>query len=283
MKITVLLENSRVNPELSCAHGLSLLAEWDDNCVLIDTGPERHFIDNAVFLGKELSKVQSLIISHGHRDHGGGLEHFLQLNGEARVYLHKDAFENHWAIKPDGGLKSVSLDDSLPEKYPGRVEYVDKFRVLGDILIFACDSNVGKSPVMNENLLKGQTPEKDDFGHEINVLINDGTGKVLFVGCAHRGIINILHSCREITGTYPELVVGGFHLSSKGLGKAESEASVRQLAHELKAAGCTYITGHCTGETAAVVLKEVLGEKLFLMSSGISFCFDEAGDIYENK
>jgi len=286
MEITVLLENSSVGSGLSCAHGLSLFVEWGNRSVLIDTGPDNFFAVNAEKIGKDISSVNTAIISHGHRDHGGGLDNFLRANCKAKVYLHKNGMEPHWAVRPDGGLKDVGLDPALIEKHSGRIRLVDDFfKVDEEICLFSCHHISGKRPQMNTNLYKGSylSLVNDDFDHEINTLIKAEGHTVLFVGCAHCGIANIIHGCKMLSGVLPDLVVGGFHLSSKGLGQCESEESIRRLAEELKALGCTYITGHCTGEKALEQLKESLGEELFAMSTGAVFSMDGCGHITRKK
>lgn len=74
MKITVLLENSKLlNSNLDIGHGLSMIIEKDKNNILFDTGgPQESAIKNASKLGIDLSKVDAVVISHGHNDHNGG-------------------------------------------------------------------------------------------------------------------------------------------------------------------------------------------------------------------
>src|SRR4051794_1839378 len=64
---------------LCCAaHGLSCLltAYRGDrvHSVLFDTGPEEAVLDrNVERLGADLGKVEAMVLSHGHWDHGGGM------------------------------------------------------------------------------------------------------------------------------------------------------------------------------------------------------------------
>ena len=68
MKITVLLENSKLlNSDLDIEHGLSIFIEENSYNILFDTGgPQESTIKNASKLDIDLSKVDAVVISHGH-------------------------------------------------------------------------------------------------------------------------------------------------------------------------------------------------------------------------
>lgn len=51
---------------------------------------------NAKKCGVDIAAVDTVIISHGHVDHGGGLGAFLQMNHTAKVYIRPDAFLPHY-------------------------------------------------------------------------------------------------------------------------------------------------------------------------------------------
>ena len=63
---------------------------------MFDMGQTDVFVRNAERLGIDLSEADIAVVSHGHYDHGGGLEKFLELNQKAPVYVSRYAFEPHF-------------------------------------------------------------------------------------------------------------------------------------------------------------------------------------------
>ena len=91
-KITTLAENSVYGKGLQGEHGLSLLVEAGEHKMLFDTGASDLFLRNARLLGLDLSDVEYVVLSHGHRDHTGGLYAFLKMNSVAKVVCISRAF-----------------------------------------------------------------------------------------------------------------------------------------------------------------------------------------------
>ena len=72
LKITCLVENDRIDDKFTAEHGLSLLLQWRGKTFLVDTGASEAFMDNAETLDVDLSKLDYVVLSHGHWDHSGG-------------------------------------------------------------------------------------------------------------------------------------------------------------------------------------------------------------------
>jgi 7,8-dihydropterin-6-yl-methyl-4-(beta-D-ribofuranosyl)aminobenzene 5'-phosphate synthase len=92
MKITALIENTTADKKLKANHGLCLYIETDKHKLLFDMGANDLFLRNAEQLGIDIKAVDTAVISHGHFDHGGGLQQFLQNNDKAKVYINQNAF-----------------------------------------------------------------------------------------------------------------------------------------------------------------------------------------------
>ena len=71
MRIVTLVENTTENEQLTAKHGLCLYMETERHKILFDLGPDETFVHTARALGIDLSQVDTVVISHGHGDHGG--------------------------------------------------------------------------------------------------------------------------------------------------------------------------------------------------------------------
>lgn len=89
MIVTTLVENSSLSKEYKKKHGLCLNIKTKNHNILFDLGPDDTFIENAKKLNIEIKDIDIVIISHGHKDHGGGLETFLKYNSKAKIYINK--------------------------------------------------------------------------------------------------------------------------------------------------------------------------------------------------
>ena len=84
MKIVMLMENTVCARSFACEHGLSMYIETGSRKILFDMGASDQFAANAQKAGVDLTQVDTAILSHGHNDHGGGLQTFLALNKKAK-------------------------------------------------------------------------------------------------------------------------------------------------------------------------------------------------------
>ena len=268
MKLTVLSENTSVSESLEREHGLSIHIETPDRRILFDTGAGCIFKSNAEKLGVDLSKVDLLVISHGHYDHGGGLRTFLEVNSHAKIYLHKQAFEAHYSKQTEGAAH-IGLDQTLlpNERF---VFCGDDFAVDENIKVFSRVKSKRFFPSCNATLLMkhGDDFVPDDFAHEQNLVIRSSGKTMLVAGCAHKGIVNIVDACKDRLGQYPDYVVGGFHLSGSRENRSEAPDVVDAIGEYLASTPSQYFTCHCTGMESFQRLKRILGEKIRYLPTG---------------
>ena len=253
MKWTVLSDNRNNDSRLSTEHGLSIFLETERHRILLDTGASDVFIRNAEVLGIDLSTVDYVFISHGHSDHAGGLRYFLEQNKQAKIIVSPDAVSGKFYSKR-WNLHSITT--VWPESIKDRFITIEKTCEITDgLCVIAHIPQIHPMPKGNKHLfVKDANGEyvNDDFRHEL-ALYTDG---LLFTGCAHSGLENILPAC-----PYPvNSVVGGFHL----LDGQESEEKLQTLATGLKGKypSTRFYTSHCTGDNVFEVMKGVMGEQL---------------------
>ncbi len=248
MRILSLVENTAENG-CRAKHGLSLYIETAQHRLLFDLGPDDTLFKNAEILDVDLTEVDTVILSHGHFDHGGALKRFLEVNGKAKVYVQAGAFEPHF--NRVGPIKiPIGLDSELSET-PRVVTVQGDHRIDEELMLFTVpEQKLLRSP-MND-VLWGER-RRDNFLHEQNLVIF-GKSNVLVMGCGHAGIANILQKAE----TYkPGVCIGGFHLFDPVLHRTAPKDILNGIADVLKASpDITFYTCHCTGKKAYRYLSE---------------------------
>ena len=284
MKVTVLAENTAANENLESEHGLSILVQLKRVVILFDTGCGEMFIQNAKKLDVDLAKVTHLILSHGHYDHGGGIEAFFRVNEKAKVYLREEAFSKLYAIRTGGEAEDSGITWGFSDNNP-RTEYIgipqalegnprlvfthDNMRIAEGATLFSEFRLSEPIPDTNQYLMiqEGDELLPDSFVHEqVAEIVEDGK-ILLLTGCSHHGIVNILKDYGEKTGQSPDVVIGGFHLHSHTHGRAE-DSVLDSVAGYLAETEARYCTCHCTGLPAYEELKKRLGEQITYVSGG---------------
>ena len=267
-KIVVLLENTTESSKLKCKHGLSLYAETETHKLLFDMGPSALFLKNAIALGVDIAAVDLAVISHGHVDHCGGLKYFLEKNQKAKIYIRPQALEAHY-VKVLGIPFYAGIDRALLSA--DRFVFTDDTHVIDDeITLFSNVTGQFPLPGSDGNLFVKRNGRlvPDDFCHEQNLMITSGDNRVLICGCAHAGIVNIVHRAKALIGSDPKAVIGGMHLYEPTKKRYESDSYMDSVAAALSEIKSSYYTCHCTGERAYEKMKARLGARLTYLRTG---------------
>lgn len=229
MRIINLVENETGSSGCEAAHGLSFYVETEKHKLLFDAGPTEAVFRNAQKLGINLRAVDTVILSHGHYDHSGGILAFAQLTPAARIYMQHNAGGEYYAFDGEGkGFRYIGIDKkilSLPQVQLLRGDT----KLDNELQLFTVDVENRAFPLPSTNArlkkLSAGNYLQDDFSHEQNLLLTTAGKKILFCGCAHNGILNVLDALeRKLgSGALPDLVLGGFHL----MNRAGTPAAVR--------------------------------------------------------
>jgi 7,8-dihydropterin-6-yl-methyl-4-(beta-D-ribofuranosyl)aminobenzene 5'-phosphate synthase len=255
MKLWVLMENT-AREGFSCEHGLSLYIEACNRRILFDAGQSPAFTENAQKLGLDLSKVDIAILSHGHYDHSGGMNRFLETNHTSPLYLSRYAFEPHH----NASGKFIGIDAALADC--GRLAFVDDEIALDPGLrLLSCNTMSHPYPTDSCGLTANGQPE--DFRHELYLSIEENGQRILISGCSHKGILNIVHWFN------PDILVGGFHFKTID----PNDPRLTAAAEELHRFPTAYYTGHCTGQAQFDAMKPILGWQLTAIHAGDFFEF----------
>ena len=265
MKMITLVENTSANESCIAEHGLSIYIETKKHRLLLDTGQTDAVVKNAEALGVDLTAVDTVILSHGHYDHSGGILPFAKLNPNAGIIMQKSAAEPHY-----NGERYIGIDTDIL-KLPN-VQLIDgDVRLDDELFLFSGVTGRRCYPQGNRKLscMRNGKKAEDDFAHEQCLVITQNEKRWLLSGCAHNGILNILDRYRELFSSEPDYVLSGFHMMKReGEHTEDEKAVIVQTARELAKLNTVFYSGHCTGEPAFELMKGIMGEKLIALHSG---------------
>ena len=252
------MENTALNEHFQAEHGLSLLIETASKKILFDSGASSAFAQNADQLGLDLKTVDCTVLSHGHYDHGGGLHKFLELNTRAPIYMSTRAFGDYYA----GQDRYIGLPQTL--KTCPQIHFTQEPLSLGKgITLCNCQDQPLHYPLNSYGLNKLVKEQfiPDNFLHEQYLIIEEKGRRIVFSGCSHRGILNIMEWLQ------PDILIGGFHFMKLDPQTAKGRQALDQAAQILNGYNCTYYTCHCTGLEQYAYLKERM-PRLHYLSAG---------------
>ncbi len=272
LRITTLSENTAGRVNLLAEWGLSILVETDNVNILLDTGQGISAGYNADMLGIDLSKIDKIVLSHGHSDHTGGLREMLRkMRKEVEIIAHPDI----WAAK-------YSRRQGQKDRYAGIPFQRLELESLGAIFNLTAKPTkiadnimtTGEIPMVTEFeeidaplfIKEGTGWQPDKLFDDQALIINTEPGLVVILGCAHRGIINTLYHAQQLTGVKQiHTVLGGCHLISASEERIWlTIAALREL--DVQRLGLS----HCTGLPAAVIIAQEFGDRFFFNNAGTS-------------
>ena len=258
MKITTLIENTTISPSLTAEHGLSLFVEAAGHSFLFDAGQSGAFADNAGRLGIDLRRAEFAVLSHGHYDHGGGMTRFLERNRTAKIYVNQNAFGGHY----NGAGRYIGLSDEL--RSSSRLILTgDEHTIAPGLTLHTCNDRPCAVPIESSGLTErvGDFLLPEEFRHEQALLIEEKGRRILLSGCAHKGVLNLLH------WFHPDVFVGGFHFKQL----SPDDPRLRIWGKAMAKCDTVFYTGHCTGAEQYAVLKAILGDRLNALTTGAVF------------
>ncbi len=255
LRITVLAENTVRAANLLAEHGLAFWIEADGHRILFDTGQGRVLQHNAGQLDVPLDTAESVVISHGHFDHTGGLEAVVNSDWRIPVYLHPAAMDPKYARRSAPPHRRIGVPDSSKQILQRQSEHLVW---TGKPTQLTAGVHVtGEIPRRNEFEDTGGPFFRDQSCTDADPLLDDqalyietSAGTVVVLGCAHSGVVNTLDYIAELTGRdQVYAVLGGMHLLRATPQRLEATVAA------LKQYGVQKVgPAHCTGMRAASYL-----------------------------
>jgi 7,8-dihydropterin-6-yl-methyl-4-(beta-D-ribofuranosyl)aminobenzene 5'-phosphate synthase len=264
-------------------HGFSVLVRTfrsdGFHSILFDAGGSYDgVVANADRMGLDLSEIESIVLSHGHYDHFGGLLAVLRVVGKTGlpIVVHEDMFKTRGIAEPDGTVRKhldFPTDDQVkPARY---VRTKQPQLLAGDTI-----------------LVTGEIPRKTDFekGFSQHRVFVDGKwepdphvwddraiainikqkGLVVISGCAHSGIVNTTLYAKQIVAANDVFaIMGGFHLAGK-----EFEPRIVPTVKQLKLLNPQLIVpSHCTGWRGTYAIAQAMPDAFIWGSVGNLYRF----------
>ena len=276
IRITTLSENTAPRAGLLAEHGLSILIETDSLNILLDTGQSVSASYNADILGVDLSKIDKIVLSHGHHDHTGGLRQVLRkMRKEVEIIGHPDIWAAKYARRQGQEDRYVGIPfqrqelENLGARFNLTTEPVkitDNIMTTGEIPMATDFEQIDPHLFVKENADFKPDKLMDDRA----LIINTEQGLVIVLGCAHHGIINTLYHAQQLTSVKQiHMVVGGCHL----IGSTEERIWLTIAA--LRDLGVQRIgVSHCTSLPAAVIMAHEFGDNFFFNNAGTHIDLD---------
>lgn len=276
--------------------GFSCITKYNGNTILFDAGTNADiFRINTSVLGIDLTKVDIVVVSHGHPDHLNGIDYLLSVNPDVKIYFPYDLF---WGapVHFDATGQEPKVKDSLPEymqyfdgknskfliNQSGRfwnanIEFVKTSKEIlpGLNLITTNSEYMGYfSCYPNKSVVEGEFEDTDSECRKINLpelslSIKTDKGQVLITGCSHSGIDRIVKETKTVTNDKIELLYGGLHMipfnrlqTLRLINILKSDFMVHRVA-----------PAHCTGHLAFKLLQNAFKDDYLFAGLGeiISF------------
>jgi 7,8-dihydropterin-6-yl-methyl-4-(beta-D-ribofuranosyl)aminobenzene 5'-phosphate synthase len=269
VQVRVLLENTKnsSNPSLEAKHGMSFLvtATMDKDkktTILMDTGPSPDaLLNNVKALGVDLNDVDTVVLSHGHYDHTGGLiEALKHIEKRVLVIGHPLIFDPKLKVTPSLSSIGAPFNRSklesaggLPILATNPVKIADGITTTGEVPRTTEFERVRGFWTVNNVSFK-----KDLMIDDQSLVVDvEGKGLVVISGCAHSGIINTIKYAQQITQNQTVYaVLGGFHLISS------NDETIQTTVDSLKSFDPKIVAPcHCTGKNAIKKIQEAFTEQ----------------------
>jgi 7,8-dihydropterin-6-yl-methyl-4-(beta-D-ribofuranosyl)aminobenzene 5'-phosphate synthase len=265
--------------------GYAALVEADGRRILFDTGAHpRTVLANAREMKIDLGQVETVVLSHNHSDHTGGL---LTLRRELKeaspgavgvAHVGAGMFTPRLTEQGENRNYMIARRGEY-EQLGGRwVEHAGPAELAPGVWL------TGPVPRPNDERnwqpglhladAQGRPGAEDNVPEDSSLVFDTPKGLVILTGCGHAGIVNICEDARRIVRPAPiECLVGGLHLYSA------SNDRIAWTAGKLKAMGVrNLLAGHCTGIEATYQLRAALGltrASAVVSAVGSSFSLDK--------
>ncbi len=268
MKITIIVDNYTTKRGFIAEHGFSALIETGQQKILFDTGQSRALLHNLKIKNIDPKNIGTIVLSHGHDDHTGGIKPFSKKNNQFKIFAHPAIVYPKYKITKEL-KKNIGLKTNL-SKFNTKF-YVNPVEISPGIIYSGEVPKINKwelEETIYYRKINGKL-ERDPFQDDVSLYIITDKGLVVLTGCAHSGIINIIHHGMEITGINKlHGIIGGMHL------KSASNKRIKKTVQLIAGMNPEFVTlSHCTGILPGIEFVKKIGERAIFAEVSTEFNF----------
>jgi len=253
-------------------------------------------LNNIEVIGVNPGKIDALIVSHGHFDHFGGLQGFLNkyrnvLPADVRLYAGGEDNFCHRLVGPQNELADFGTLDRrelaaqgittvLCESptviadhafTTGKIARSGIERVLPNTMVeFAMKDGLGcnASHYLPAEMEGKIVPDEHIHEHATCFNVKD-KGLVVISSCGHVGIVNSVRQAQEVSGIQKvHAIMGGFHL-----GPAPADYLTQVVGEIKKLEPDVLIPMHCSGLNFVQEARRQMPEKVLVTTTGSRLTF----------
>ena len=219
--ITIVYDNYPFDERLETAWGFACVIEGLSETILFDTGGSGELLlSNMAKLHFQPKDIHSIVLSHIHGDHTGGLATFLSANGDVKVFFPR----------------------AFPSDIKREIRRLTSTVVETDGPCQVCE-NASTTGVTGVGI------------QEQGLWIETSDGAVVITGCAHPGIVPMTTAVKERVNMPMSTVMGGFHMSG-----APAQRIMEVIADLKKLGIQNVGPCHCSGEQTRQLMREHFGD-----------------------
>lgn len=266
MKLTILTDNTtRIDEYYLGEPGVSYYIEDGERKILFDTGYSDVYLRNAKKLGIDLKQVDTVVLSHGHNDHTGGLLFWEKSSQKPILYAHPEVFlpkrfENEEIGIPISRGKTCELFELKLSKNP--VKITENITFLGEI---PRGNDFEAMRPLGEKAGENGSWEPDLLLDDTAIVYDGGTeGLTVITGCSHAGICNIVEYAKKVCKNEKiNGIIGGFHMMKLTSRVAKTvEYLKKQSPKHLSPCHCTCFHARAAIHAAVPVEEVCVGDVL---------------------
>ena len=248
-------------------------------------------IRNFALLDLDPGDIDGLILSHGHRDHYGGLEGFIahhraRMPSAVKLFAGADtAFDEKWIKRRNADPVSWGrLDRAAIEAAEVGTICCDGARALAGPFTTGPIARRSFERVLDSTLVEPAAAAPDHFtaAERLGRLVPDqhpdehatcyivqGRGLVVISSCGHVGLINTIKAAMAVSGVGKlHAVLGGFHLGPAPIDYVDhTVAELKSLAPEV------VVPMHCSGGKFIAAMQREMPDRLVTSNIGSRFTF----------